>query len=219
MRIELDLAITTPVTLHARLHSDHGAIGLVGNSGAGKTTLLHMIAGLVPAQGRLVIDGVVVQDDARNINLPVHQRRIGYAFQDARLFPHLSVAHNLNFSHWIRPGSGRRAALEQLKSVSAALGLEHLLHRAPRHLSGGEKQRVALGRAMLSNPMILLLDEPLANVDAGQKAETLFYIEQLQKLRPVPMIYVSHDHREVSRMTQVSYNLDACGLSQFNIEG
>ena len=133
MRLELDLKISVPVNLHARLHSDDVAIGLIGHSGAGKTTLLNMIAGLLPAKGRLVIDGVVVQDDTRNINLPVHQRRIGYAFQDARLFPHLSVAHNLAFSHWVRAGSGRKERSEQLKSVSAALGLEHLLHRAPRN--------------------------------------------------------------------------------------
>jgi len=210
--IELDLAIPVPFPLHVRLKSEHLAIGLIGDSGVGKTTVLNMIAGLMPARGRLIIDGVVLQDDAKSVHVPVHQRRIGYAFQDARLFPHMNVRNNLMFAQKLRWRWGLRHSSETADSVIEALGLARLLDRNVRHLSGGEKQRVALGRAMLSHPMLMLLDEPLANVDAAQKAETLFYIEKLQKVRPVPMIYVSHDHSEVARMTDVSYRLGAQGI-------
>ena len=212
MSIELDLTLMASFHLHARLKSKHTAIGLVGKSGSGKTTLLNMIAGLVPARGRLVINGVVLQDDSQHINLPPYRRHIGYAFQDARLFPHLNVEHNLMFSQWIKFGTGRKATSNQAKSIIAALGLGRLLSRNIGHLSGGEKQRVALGRAMMGKPMILLLDEPLANVDATQKAETLFYIEKLQDLETLPMIYVSHDNKEVSRMTRASFMLEPDGL-------
>ena len=213
MSIELDLAISMPFPLHVQLKTEHLAIGLIGDSGAGKTTVLSMIAGLIPARGRLVIEGVTLQDDARGIQLPTHQRHIGYAFQDARLFPHMNVRNNLMFAQRIGWGWGLGRQFETPDSVIEALGLARLLDRNVRHLSGGEKQRVALGRAMLSQPMLMLLDEPLANVDGAQKAETLFYIEKLQKLRPVPMIYVSHDHSEVARMTDESYRLGPQGIA------
>ena len=212
MTIEIDLTVSSPFAMRVQLQSDALSIGLIGQSGVGKTTILNMIAGLVPATGRLIVDGVILQDQKLAINLPVHSRHIGYAFQDARLFPHLNVENNLTFSHW----AGRRAMSDKRAAVIGALGLTPLLRRNVRHLSGGERQRVALGRAMLSQPRLLLLDEPLANVDSAQKDETLFYIEQVQRLEPVPIIYVSHDLAEVDRMTRETYRLDSTGLIRVN---
>jgi len=204
MTFEIDLQLAGAFPVMARFSSAADSIGLAGPSGSGKSTLLNMIAGLVRAEGRLNIGGSLLQDSRNGLFLPPHRRRIGYAFQDTRLFPHLNVLRNLHFGGWMRG----RATAARFDDLVKALDLRHLLGRDVAHLSGGERQRVSLARAMLSDPQLLLLDEPLANVDETRKDETLSYIERVRRLKPVPMIYVSHDRAEVSRMTDVQYILD-----------
>jgi molybdate transport system ATP-binding protein len=172
--------------------------GLFGTSGAGKTSLVSMIAGLVtPDRGVIAIKGDVLYDSAAGINTPPHRRRIGYVFQDARLFPHLSVAQNLDY--------GRRMnrlahAPAQEARINELLDIGHLLDRRPGGLSGGERQRVALGRALLSRPRLLLLDEPLGALDDERKAEILPYLVRLRDEADIPMVYVSHDPDEMRQL-------------------
>jgi molybdate transport system ATP-binding protein len=174
-----------------------GVVALFGRSGCGKTTLVNIIAGLLRASSSYVeIDGVVLEDSAANIFVPAERRRIGYVFQDARLFPHLSVAGNLSYG-LKRARGATRATFD---SVVQLLGLEALLQRRPHQLSGGERQRVALGRALLSQPRLLLLDEPLAALDAARREEVLPYLERLRDELAIPMIYVSHQFDEVLRL-------------------
>jgi molybdate transport system ATP-binding protein len=203
MTIELDLTSDKPVAISAKFKTDARAVGLVGASGSGKTTLLNMIAGIIPSKGRAIVAGIELQNDASGVNLPSYRRRIGYVFQEGRLFPHLNVLHNLRFGQWVR---GLRDA-DALREVTSALNLNHLLRRDVHNLSGGERQRVALARAMLCAPELLLLDEPLASVDEASKDETLSYIERIRKISPVPLIYVSHDQAEVARMTDVVFTM------------
>ncbi|MBV8977153.1 MAG: molybdenum ABC transporter ATP-binding protein [Alphaproteobacteria bacterium] len=175
-----------------------GVTALFGPSGAGKTTIVNAIAGLFrPQQGRIVIAGRVVLDTATGSFTPAVARRIGYVFQDARLFPHMRVADNLRFG-WRR--AKRPADEAEIAQVVAMLGLEGLLDRRPRALSGGEKSRVALGRALLSAPDILLLDEPLAALDAARRAEILPYLERLRDETRLPIFLVSHNVDEVARL-------------------
>jgi molybdate transport system ATP-binding protein len=174
-----------------------GITALFGPSGSGKSTVLHLIAGLMrPDRGRIVVDGEVFTETERGIMLPAHRRRLGYVFQDALLFPHLSVRHNLGYGRWFARREGRFAFAD----VIELLGIEHLLDRPPRTLSGGERQRVAIGRALLSEPRLLLMDEPLAALDVARKAEILPYIERLRDELSIPTIYVSHDVDEVARL-------------------
>jgi molybdate transport system ATP-binding protein len=171
---------------------------LFGPSGAGKTSVVHAIAGLVrPHEGRIVIDGRVLFDARAGIDLPAEERRVGLVFQDARLFPHMSVEDNLRFG-WRRA----RARMDEtaIARIVEMLGLGPLLARRSTKLSGGEKSRVALGRALLSSPQLLLLDEPLAALDAGRKAEILPYLERLRDEASVPVFYVSHAVDEVLRL-------------------
>lgn len=171
---------------------------LFGRSGAGKTSLVNIIAGLVrPDDGHIEVDGNVLFDNAQRINVPTHKRRIGYVFQEGRLFPHLTVRHNLLYG-W-KPGADT-AHYVQPDHVIQLLGLEQLLKRYPSDLSGGEKQRVAIGRALLSNPRLLLLDEPLAALDAQRKDEILRYLRLLRDETRIPMVYVSHAVEEVLRL-------------------
>jgi len=157
-----------------------------------------MIAGLLrPDSGRIVVDGTVMVDTARGIFVPKHRRRIGYVFQEPRLFPHMTVRRNLLFGRWFTPPAARR---EQLHDVVSLLGIEHLLDRRPEALSGGEKQRVAIGRALLASPRVLLMDEPLASLDAPRKDEILPYIERLRDEARIPIVYVSHSVAEVARL-------------------
>lgn len=169
---------------------------LFGRSGAGKTTIVNAVAGLLrPENGRIAIAGRVLFDSTENICLPPPQRRVGYVFQDARLFPHLSVRRNLTY------GQSRHHPKDDLfDRVVAFLGLAQLLDRRPKGLSGGEKQRVAIGRALLSRPQLLLLDEPLAALDAPRKAEILPYLERIRDTADVPILYVSHAAPEVARL-------------------
>jgi molybdate transport system ATP-binding protein len=184
--------------LDTRFKSGPGLTALFGRSGAGKTSVVNAIAGLVrPDQGRVVVDGVVLVDTARGVFVPKHRRRIGYVFQEDRLFPHLTVRHNLMFGRWFTPRAERR---DRLDDVVALLGIGHLLERRPRALSGGEKQRVAIGRALLASPRLLLMDEPLASLDNPRKDEILPYIERLRDAGRVPIVYVSHSIAEVARL-------------------
>ncbi|HYM31625.1 MAG TPA: molybdenum ABC transporter ATP-binding protein [Candidatus Cybelea sp.] len=184
--------------LNVAFQSGPGVTALFGRSGAGKTSLINIIAGLVrPDRGKVVADGVTLVDTVRGIFVPKHRRRVGYVFQEGRLFPHLTVRQNLLFGRWFSPGGDRR---EPLETVTALLGLERLLARRPGALSGGEKQRVSIGRALLANPRLLLMDEPLASLDASRKDEILPYIERLRDETRIPIIYVSHSVAEVARL-------------------
>ena len=184
-----------------------GVSAIFGPSGCGKTTLLRCIAGLERrAKGYLSVDDEVWQDDAHSISVPVHQRALGYVFQDASLFAHLSVSQNLNYGMQRVPKALRRVSLEQ--SV-ALLGIAHLLQRRPDALSGGERQRVAIARALASSPRILLLDEPLAALDTARKSEVLPYLEKLHSELDMPVLYVSHAIDEVARLADHLVLLDA----------
>jgi molybdate transport system ATP-binding protein len=180
---------------------------LFGPSGAGKTTLVNMIAGLVtPDRGRIALDDIVLFDSATRTNLPAHRRRIGYVFQEGRLFPHLSVAQNLDYGRWM---SGLPADAAETDRVIALLDIRPLLARRPGKLSGGERQRIAVGRALLMQPRLLLLDEPLASLDARRKADILPYLERLRDEAMVPMVYVSHHADEVRRIATSVVRIEA----------
>lgn len=189
-------------TVEAAFDSAGGVTALFGPSGAGKTSLINMIAGLLrPDRGRIEVDGETLDDTAQRIHIPAHRRRIGYVFQDARLFPHLSVEQNLDYG---RRMNGLPFDAAQQARIAQLLDLEALRQRRPGRLSGGEKQRVALGRALLARPRLLLLDEPLGSLDDERKAEILPYLMRLRDQAGVPMVYVSHDADEIRRLaTQV----------------
>jgi molybdate transport system ATP-binding protein len=179
---------------------------LFGRSGAGKTTLVNAIAGLVrPQSGRIVAAGTVLVDTEARVFVPPHRRRIGYVFQEGRLFPHLSVRQNLLFGRWFVGGEGG----PDLAAVADLLGISALLGRRPATLSGGEKQRVAIGRALLAHPRLLLMDEPLASLDEARKAEVLPYVERLRDEGGVPIVYVSHSVAEVVRLADTVVLLEA----------
>ena len=193
--------------LNAGFETGPGVTALFGRSGSGKTTLVNAVAGLLrPDGGQIVVDGVVVLDTAQGVFLPPHRRRIGYVFQDARLFPHLSVRQNLTYGRWFAP-DGR--ADRQFDRVVDLTGVGPLLSRRPGGLSGGEKQRVALGRALLSNPRLLLMDEPLAALDDQRKADILPYLERLRDEVRLPILYVSHSMAEVARLATTLVLIDA----------
>lgn len=175
-----------------------GLTALFGPSGAGKTSLLDAIAGLVrPASGRIAVAGATLFDRQRRIDLKPEERRCGYVFQDLRLFPHRTVRGNLEFGWNLAPAEQRWLAPD---TALEFLGIGHLLDRMPATLSGGEAQRVAIGRALLSGPRFLLMDEPLASVDAGRRAEILNLIERIRDELELPILYVSHDRAEVERL-------------------
>ena len=176
--------------------------GLFGASGAGKTSLINMIAGLLrPDRGIIAIDGETLDDTAARIHVPAHRRRIGYVFQDARLFPHLDIRENLDYGRRMNRLADDPALWAR---VTDLLDIGGLLDRRPGKLSGGERQRVALGRALLSQPRLLLLDEPLGSLDEERKVEILPYLIRLRDEANVPMVYVSHDAGEMRRLaTQV----------------
>jgi molybdate transport system ATP-binding protein len=184
-----------------------GITALFGPSGAGKTTIVQALAGLLrPQEGRIVVNGETLFDSDSGRNVKARRRRIGYVFQDARLFPHLSVRANLLFgARRRRQGRPER----QLDAIVALLGIASLLGRRPGDLSGGERQRVALGRALLSEPQLLLLDEPLAALDRNRREEILPYLERLRDESGVPMLYVSHAIDEVVRLADEMVVLDA----------
>jgi len=184
--------------LEARFVSDGRLTAFFGRSGSGKTTLVNIIAGVVrPDRGRIVLDERPLVDTERGIFVPRYRRRVGYVFQEGRLFPHLTVRQNLLFGRWFTPKAERTIGLEQVLDL---LGIGHLLDRRPGALSGGEKQRVAIGRALLTSPRLLLLDEPLASLDDTRKEDILPFIERLRDEAQVPIVYVSHSLSEVARL-------------------
>jgi molybdate transport system ATP-binding protein len=184
--------------LTAEFESSGKVTALFGHSGAGKTTLVNAIAGLVrPDRGRISLDGRVLLDTDRNIDVPVHRRGLGYVFQEGRLFPHLPVRGNLLYGRRFASSRDRWGSLEEVASL---LGIAALLERRPADLSGGEKQRVAIGRALLASPRLLLMDEPLASLDHARKAEILPFIEQLRDEIGLPIVYVTHNVEEVARL-------------------
>lgn len=185
-----------PFRLNAAFQAGPGVTALFGRSGSGKTTVINAIAGLfTPEQGRISLKGRPLFDSTNRTNLRPHKRRLGYVFQDARLFPHLSVAQNLRYGTRFH----RRATLPEADIVDM-LGIAPLMDRTPSTLSGGEKQRVAIGRALLSAPDMLLMDEPLAALDSARKHEILPYLERLRDHAGLPILYVSHSLAEIARL-------------------
>lgn len=185
-------------TLATRFASEGKLTALFGRSGSGKTTLVHIIAGLLrPDRGHVAIDGQQLVDTERRLFVPAHRRRVGYVFQEGRLFPHMTVRQNLLYGRWFTPRDEQRGSLDDIVDL---LGIGNLLARHPVSLSGGEKQRVAIGRALLANPRVLLMDEPLAALDDARKAEILPYIERLRDEFGIPIVYVSHSVAEVVRL-------------------
>jgi molybdate transport system ATP-binding protein len=183
-----------------------GISALFGHSGCGKTTALRCIAGLERAQeGYLSVNGELWQDDTSGFFLPTHRRPLGYVFQEASLFPHLSVRHNLEYGQRRSGSSGGHEIWEQ---AVALLGIGHLMERRPERLSGGERQRVAIARALLTNPGLLLMDEPLAALDLKRKQEILPYLERLHDELAIPILYVSHQPDEVARLADHLVLLD-----------
>jgi molybdate transport system ATP-binding protein len=188
-------------TLDARFGADAPIVALFGRSGSGKSTIVNAIAGIArPERGRIVVDGRTLFDSATRINLPPERRHVGYVFQDALLFPHLAVGANLEYGEKLTPPGERYV---ERARVIELLDLGRLLDRKPSGLSGGERQRAAIGRALLASPRILLMDEPLASLDASRKAEILAYIELLRDEIGLPIVYVSHSLEEVTRLADV----------------
>lgn len=185
-------------SLDIRFDAPRGVTVLFGRSGSGKTTIANAVAGLLRTDhGWIMAGGQVLMDSESGIWLPPHKRRIGYVFQEGRLFPHLTVRQNLGFGRWFAPKGAR---VEDMSRVVEMLGIGHLLARRPGGLSGGEKQRVAIGRALLSAPRLIVADEPLASLDDARKAEILPYLERLRDEVEIPILYVSHSAAEVARL-------------------
>ncbi len=193
-------------TIRADFSTPDGLAALFGPSGAGKTSVLNMIAGLLkPDRGRVAVGGEVLFDSERGIDLPVRHRRAGCVFQDGRLFPHRRVRDNLLYGWNLAAPDARWMSLDQATDF---LGIAHLLDRWPRTLSGGEAQRVAIGRALLSGPRFLLMDEPLSSLDAPRREEIMQVIERLRDELKLPILYVSHDRAEVERLASRIVELD-----------
>ncbi len=193
--------------LAARFEAEGGVTALFGPSGAGKTSIINMIAGLIaPDRGRIMYRGKLLFDAAGRVNLPPYRRRFGYVFQDGRLFPHFTVRGNLEYGRRMYRLKRDPAELER---VIAMLDIGHLLDRRPGKLSGGERQRVAIGRALLMRPQLLLLDEPLASLDAARKAEIMPYLERLRDKAGVPMLYVTHQADDARRLATTVVRVEA----------
>ncbi|SEP27408.1 molybdate transport system ATP-binding protein [Acinetobacter pittii] len=185
--------------------SDASVIGLFGASGSGKTSILHAIAGLnTPRSGLIKIQDQTWFDSNQKINVSTQKRHVGLVFQDAQLFPHKTVKQNLLFSFKHLSQQERHFEADYIIEL---LKLGHLLQRMPIKLSGGEKQRVALGRALLYSPKLLLLDEPLSALDANHKAEIIPFFQKVKEELKIPMIYVSHDIQEIKQLTETMWIL------------
>lgn len=216
--MNLDVAIQSRrpgFSLDVDFSASKGVTSLFGASGSGKTTVINAVAGLqTPDAGRIALNENVFFDSSTDVCLPTHRRRLGYVFQDHRLFPHMNVRKNLSYGRRAR-GLGQNSG--QFDRIVDLLGLSALLERFPVGLSGGEKQRVAIGRALLADPDVLLLDEPLASLDQGRRLEILPYLARLRDQSDIPMLYVSHSASEVARLANQVVVLDQgkqvlCGL-------
>lgn len=194
-------------TLDATFASEGGVTALFGRSGAGKSTIAGLVSGVVrPQQARIVLDHRVLVDTEQRVFVPQRRRQIGVVFQEARLFPHLSVRQNLLFGQRYLPTSERT---NDIDPVLKLLGIEALLERRPRSLSGGEQQRVAIGRALLTAPRALILDEPLASIDQARRAEILPYLDRVRSETRIPIIYISHAVEEIARLADTVVVVDA----------
>jgi molybdate transport system ATP-binding protein len=191
--------------LDASFKSETMVTALSGPSGAGKSSIVAAIAGLIaPKRGRIAVNGKTLFDSEDRIDIPAHKRGVRIVFQESRLFPHFTVAQNLMFGRWL---AGKKRD-RQFDEVVALLGIEPLLTRRPRKLSGGERQRVAIGRALLAEPRALLLDEPLASLDAGRKNEIIPYLTRFVGSAKIPVLYVSHLRDEIERLAQTIVKID-----------
>ena len=212
MRLTIDVRHRLDrLELQVREEIGDGLTALLGPSGAGKTSLLNIVAGLLdPDHGTVTLDQEALTDKTRGVMVPPHRRRIGYVFQESRLFPHLTVKQNLGFGRWFSARRGGSANGHPTPAeIIDLLGLAPLLHRGPSRLSGGEQRRVALGRALLSNPRLLLLDEPLASVDVEKRQDILPYLDRLIAELTLPVIYVTHERSEIegraARMLRIEH--------------
>lgn len=205
MRFDIDISLRRgDFARHVRIADDARVIAIEGASGCGKTSTLNAIAGLLrPAGGRIAIDGRMLFDTATGIDLPVHERRVGYVFQDLRLFPHLDVLGNLRYG--LR---GNVPVRFDLDDVVDLLGIGALLDRRTANLSGGEAQRVAIGRALLSQPSLLLLDEPLSSLDRARRDELLPYLRRLRDDVSLPMVVVSHHDDGLRTLADAVHAID-----------
>lgn len=192
-------------SLHVKAQAESRVTGVYGPSGAGKSTLLALVAGLQrPDAGRIVLDGNTLVDTQKKIFLPPERRHIGLVFQDAQLFPHLSVENNLLYGFHRLQAADRHFMLAEIIDL---LEISHLLARRPRLLSGGEKQRVALGRALLFSPRLLLLDEPLSSLDSVRKQQILPFLLRIRDELKMPILYVSHMQEEIAYLTDTVWHV------------
>jgi molybdate transport system ATP-binding protein len=190
-------------TLSVDCNINQSVTGIMGASGSGKSTLLNVIAGITqPDKGKICLGDECLFDSENGINKPIHTRNIGLVFQDAKLFPHLSTEHNLRF------GMKDKTQTKRLEEVSTLLDINHLREQKPHQLSGGEKQRVALGRALLSEPKLLILDEPLASLDQQLKDQILPFLTTVSETFNIPMLYVSHDPLEIAQLSSTILTID-----------
>ena len=193
--------------LDVAFEAEGGLTALFGPSGSGKTSLVNLVGGLMrPDAGTIAVEGRVLVDTAANVFVPKHRRRLGYVFQDARLFPHLTVRQNLVYGRWFTPKAERYQSFDRVVDL---LGIAPLLERRPSLLSGGERQRVAIGRALIASPRLILMDEPLAALDEARKAEILPYIRRLRDEAGIPILYVSHSVAEVQQLATTVVVLSA----------
>ncbi len=193
-------------TITTHFSAGEGVTALFGPSGIGKTSILNMIAGLIrPDTGRIEVSGDILFDAQASVDIPPEKRRLGYVFQDTRLFPHKRVRANLLYGHDIAPANERWMSIDEAADF---LGIRALLDRWPRSLSGGEAQRVAIGRALLSAPRFLLMDEPLSSLDRPRREEIMTVIERISRELKLPILYVSHDRAEIDRLADTIITLE-----------
>lgn len=193
--------------IDADFETEQGVTALFGRSGSGKTSILKMISGLItPQVGDITFNGDIIYSSKSGQSLAPHKRGFGYVFQEPRLFPHLNIRQNLKYGAWMQR---KNVSHREFGRISELLGLSDLLDRQPHNLSGGEQQRVAIGRALLSSPRLLLMDEPLSSLDQARKAEILPFLEDLCANTKVPIVYVSHSVSEVMRLANQVILLEA----------